>query len=92
MDPSIVVLDEATSSLDSQEELRLQAAIHALLKGRSAIIIAHRLSTIRDCDRVVVLEAGRLVEQGPPAELLAEEGSFYARLHRSHFSSVQLDA
>jgi ABC-type multidrug transport system fused ATPase/permease subunit len=86
MDPGLVILDEATSSLDSAEESRLQAAILLLLQGRSAIIIAHRLSTVRSCDKVLLLEAGRLVEEGPPSQLLAQPESRYARLHRSHFS------
>jgi len=88
-EPGIVVLDEASSSLDSQEEGRLQGAILGLLDGRSAVIIAHRLSTIRMCDTVIVMEAGRIVEQGPPAALLEDPDSRYARLHRSHFRSVQ---
>jgi ABC-type multidrug transport system fused ATPase/permease subunit len=86
MDPGLVILDEATSSLDSNEEARLQAAILTLLGGRSAIIIAHRLSTVRQCDKVLLLEGGRLVEEGSPAELLARPDSHYARLSRSHFS------
>jgi ATP-binding cassette subfamily B protein len=88
IDPSIVILDEATSSLDSREEGRLQDAIHQLLQGRSAIIIAHRLSTIRECDKIFVLEAGHLVEQGSPSELLADPQSHYSRLHQSHFTKV----
>lgn len=86
MNPGLVILDEATSSLDSREEQRLQGAIQILLQGRSAIIIAHRLSTVRQCDLVLLLEGGRLIEQGEPARLLADPGSHYARLHRSHFS------
>lgn len=91
IDPGIVILDEASSSLDSQEEAKLQAAILELLHGRSAIIIAHRLSTIRQCDKIIVMEAGRIIEQGAPGQLLADDQSHYARLHRSHFSSVQVD-
>ncbi len=90
IDPSIVVLDEATSSMDSAEEARLQAAMQVLLKGRTSIIIAHRLSTLRQCDRIFLMEAGRLVEEGAPATLLADPGSRYSALHRSHFSSVQI--
>ena len=86
MDPGLVILDEATSSLDSREEARLQGAIQKLLEGRSAIIIAHRLSTVRQCDKVLLLEAGRLIEEGGPASLLADPESHYSRLHRSHFS------
>jgi ABC-type multidrug transport system fused ATPase/permease subunit len=86
MDPGLVILDEATSSLDSAEEGRLQAAILLLLQGRSAIIIAHRLSTVRSCDKVILLEGGRIIEEGAPSELLSRPESRYARLHQSHFS------
>ena len=89
IDPGIVILDEASSSLDSQEEARLQDAILGLLQKRSAIIIAHRLSTIRQCDTILVLEAGQLIEEGSPMDLLSRPDSHYSRLHRSHFNSVQ---
>jgi ABC-type multidrug transport system fused ATPase/permease subunit len=91
-EPRIVILDEASSSLDSNEEQRLQDAVTGLLTGRSAVIIAHRLSTIRQCDTVIVLEAGRIVEQGPPQDLLADPESRYSRLHRSHFTQTAADA
>jgi ABC-type multidrug transport system fused ATPase/permease subunit len=78
-DPRILVLDEATSSIDVATEARVQRGLARLLAGRTSLVIAHRLSTIRGADRVVVLEAGRVVEQGSPAELRTA-GGHYARL------------
>ncbi len=86
-DPSIVILDEATSSLDSNEEDNLQRAIKELLRGRTAFIIAHRLSTVRNCDLAVVMEHGRIIESGPPSKLLDDPASMYSRLHSAHFSA-----
>jgi ABC-type multidrug transport system fused ATPase/permease subunit len=83
-DPSIVILDEATSSLDSESEQLVEAAMEDLLRGRSTLIIAHRLSTVRRADRVVVLEHGRIVEEGTHSQLIGLEG-VYSRLYRGQF-------
>jgi len=80
-DPQILVLDEATASLDVGTEALIQSALDRLLEGRTAIIIAHRLSTIRDVDRIFVLKRGELIEQGSHEELLLQDG-LYASLHK----------
>ena len=87
IDPAIVILDEATSSLDSMEEALLQVAVKELLRKRTSFIVAHRLSTIRNCDLVVVMERGRIVEMGNPRDLLSKPDSVYANLNRAHFST-----
>jgi subfamily B ATP-binding cassette protein MsbA len=85
-DAPVLILDEATSALDSQSERHVQAALEVLMKGRTTLVIAHRLSTIEHADRVVVLEAGGVAEQGTHAQLLAAAG-LYARLHAIQFRS-----
>ncbi|RKN40856.1 ABC transporter ATP-binding protein [Streptomyces hoynatensis] len=86
-DPSVVILDEATSSLDVPGERAVQEAMVTVLHGRTAMVIAHRLSTVEIADRVLVMEAGRIVEDGPPAELIAGTGRF-SDLHRAWRESL----
>jgi ATP-binding cassette subfamily B protein len=82
--PRVVILDEATAHLDSESEAAVQEALVEALAGRTALVIAHRLSTIRAADAIVVIEAGRVVEQGGHDELLARGGR-YADLYRTQF-------
>jgi subfamily B ATP-binding cassette protein MsbA len=83
-DPPFLVLDEATSALDAESEDKVQQAMSVLLEGRGSLVIAHRLATIREADRIVVLENGRIVEQGDHRSLL-DKGGVYARLHELQF-------
>jgi ATP-binding cassette subfamily B protein len=83
----VLILDEATSSLDVPGERAVQRAMRTVLHGRTAVIIAHRLSTVEIADRVLVMEGGRIVEDGTPAELIAGEGRF-AGLHQAWRESL----
>jgi ATP-binding cassette subfamily B multidrug efflux pump len=87
-DPKILILDEATSSVDTRTELQIQKAMNNLMKDRTSFIIAHRLSTIRDADLILVMNHGDIVEQGSHLELLAR-GGFYTNLYNSQFEAVQ---
>ncbi|MDQ1135332.1 ATP-binding cassette subfamily B multidrug efflux pump [Microbacterium sp. SORGH_AS 1204] len=88
--PSVLILDEATSSVDTRTELLLQQAMAALREGRTSFVIAHRLSTIRDADLILVMEHGDIVEKGTHDELIAAEGAYY-RLYRSQFEQAAAD-
>ena len=87
-DPAMLILDEATSSVDTRTELQIQQAMQSLMKGRTSFVIAHRLSTIRDADLILVMDHGRIVEQGTHRELLAA-GGHYADLYYSQFAGSQ---
>ena len=86
-DPKILILDEATSSVDTRTEIQIQKAMDTLMKGRTSFVIAHRLSTIRDADVILVMKDGDIVEQGNHEELLAKNG-FYADLYNSQFENT----
>lgn len=83
--PSMLILDEATSSIDTRTEIYVQKAFDEMMKGRTSFVVAHRLSTIRRADLILVMDSGRIVERGTHAELL-EKGGFYAKLHNSQFN------
>ncbi len=87
-DPAVLILDEATSSLDSPSERLVQRALRTVLSGRTAVIIAHRLSTVEIADRVLVMEHGRIVEDGTPADLIASGDGRYSDLHRAWVDSL----
>ena len=89
-DPTILILDEATSSVDTRTEVLIQKAMVALRSQRTCFVIAHRLSTIRDANVILVMEAGRIVEQGDHEQLLAAQGAYY-RLYQSQFTGAATD-
>ena len=89
-EPAILILDEATSSVDTRTEVLIQRAMNSLRQGRTSFVIAHRLSTIRDADLILVMESGQIVEQGAHAELLAAGGA-YARLYAAQFAEAVVD-
>ena len=86
-DPPVMILDEATSSVDTRTEIQIQKAMDHLMEGRTSFIIAHRLSTIRNADLILVMKDGDIIEQGSHDELLAKNG-FYADLYRSQFAQT----
>jgi ATP-binding cassette subfamily B protein len=90
-EPAILILDEATSSVDTRTELLIQRAMNALRAGRTSFVIAHRLSTIRDADLILVMEDGRIVERGTHAQLLEAQGA-YARLYSAQFAEALSEA
>ncbi|MCU1457967.1 MAG: transporter transrane region, partial [Actinomycetia bacterium] len=89
-DPRILILDEATSSVDTRTEVLIQRAMAALRSNRTSFVIAHRLSTIRDADTILVMESGRIVEQGNHDDLLARGGA-YARLYNAQFAAPAVE-
>lgn len=88
--PKILILDEATSSIDSESELLIQNAIDKLTKGRTSIVIAHRLSTIKNANKIIVLEKGEIIEMGSHSELLQQEGGAYRKLYETQFESNEI--
>ena len=86
-DPKILILDEATSSVDTRTEMKIQQAMVALMENRTSLIIAHRLSTIRDADVIVVLKDGNIAESGNHEQLLARGGEYY-KLYQNQFAGI----
>ena len=85
-DPPMMILDEATSSVDTRTEIFIQQAMNRLMAGRTSFVIAHRLSTIKDADLILVMDQGKVIEQGTHLQLLDKDG-FYAELYNSQFST-----
>ena len=85
--PPMLILDEATSSIDTRTELQVQEAFDNLMKGRTSFVVAHRLSTIRNASLILVMKDGKIIEQGTHEELL-KEGGFYSHLYNSQFQAV----
>ena len=83
--PPMLILDEATSSIDTRTEIKIQKAFAKMMEGRTSFIVAHRLSTIREADKILVMKNGSIIEQGTHEELLAKKG-FYAELYNSQFA------
>jgi ATP-binding cassette subfamily B protein len=83
--PPMLILDEATSSIDTRTEIKIQKAFNTMMQGRTSFIVAHRLSTIREADVILVMRDGQIVEQGDHESLLAKNG-FYAQLYQSQFA------
>ena len=83
----MLILDEATSSIDTRTEIRIQKAFEEMMKGRTSFIVAHRLSTIKEADVILVMKDGDIIEQGSHDELLAKNG-FYANLYNSQFATT----
>ena len=86
--PPMLILDEATSSIDTRTELQIQQAFNALMEGRTSFIVAHRLSTIRNADQILVMNEGKIIEQGTHEELMERNG-FYSRLYNSQFTPIE---
>ena len=83
--PPMLILDEATSSIDTRTELKVQSAFQKMMQGRTSFIVAHRLSTIQEADLILVMKDGQIIEQGTHESLL-EKGGFYANLYQSQFA------
>ena len=90
-DPKILILDEATSSIDTKTERLMQEGINQMLKGRTSFIIAHRLSTIKNCDRIMYIDDGRIVESGSHEELMERKGEYY-KLYTAQLQEMSLPA
>ena len=88
-DPSVLILDEATSSIDTQSEHLIQKAISKITEGRTSVVIAHRLATIKAADKILVMDKGQVVEEGNHEELLKMEDGYYTRLYQMQFRSEE---